>query len=161
LGGLTYRQALDEALCFGWIDGLVKGIDERRYTIRFSPRKPDSLWSAVNIKRFGELQEAGAVQPAGLAAFERRDPARKEQYSYERPNKELDAGLEAQFRKNAKAWEFFEKEPPGVRRTAMFYVMSAKREATREKRLRLLIERSEQGLRLPQFLSAKKRDAGH
>lgn len=145
--GITYKEALDEALCYGWIDGVRKSVDEDRYTNRFSPRKPKSNWSAVNIKRVGELKALGRMKPSGLREFERRDPSRD--YSYETNVRELDAALEKQFRANRKAWDFFDSQPPSYQRLARFWIMSAKKEETRLKRLQSLIESSERGTRLP------------
>lgn len=145
---ITYPQALDEALCFGWIDGVRKGVDATSYTIRFSPRKSKSIWSAVNIKRAGELVELARMRPAGLSAFEGRDPARANLYSFEQRSVAFDDVLETTFRANAAAWLFFEAQPPGYRRTATWYVMSAQQESTRLRRLAGLIEISERGLRL-------------
>src|SRR3954470_23999541 len=128
--GITYSEALDEALCFGWIDGVRKGIDERSYTIRFTPRKSGSIWSAVNIKRAGELTEQGLMQPAGLKAFEGRDLKKAQLYSFEQESVKLDSSYEEQFRAHEQAWSFFEAQPPSYRKMATWWVMSAKREET-------------------------------
>jgi uncharacterized protein YdeI (YjbR/CyaY-like superfamily) len=144
---ITYSEALDEALCFGWIDGVRKSVDEGRYMIRFTPRKPKSKWSAVNIKRAGELKALGRMEPAGLAAFEGREQA-KAGYSYEERPRELDSVCEERFRAHPKAWEFFQAQPPGYRRTVSFWVMSAKKEETRLRRLGQLIDGSAWGERL-------------
>ncbi len=151
---ITYQEAVDEALCFGWIDGLRKSIDETSYKIRFTPRKRTSIWSAVNIKRVGELTEAARMQPAGLKAFEARDPAKTNRYSNEQQSLGFDPGLETQFKANDTAWAFFQAQPASYRRTATWWVMSAKKEETRQKRLDALIEGSAQGQRLPQLTSA-------
>ncbi|HEX9944255.1 MAG TPA: YdeI/OmpD-associated family protein [Thermoanaerobaculia bacterium] len=153
---ITYQQALDEALCFGWIDGVRKSVDESSYTIRFTPRKPKSVWSVVNIKRARELMASGRMQPPGLKAFEKHDPEKSKQYSYEERTRGLDAGCERQFRANARAWDFFQSQPPGYQRMASWWVMSAKKEETRLKRLAALIEISEKGSRLPQLIGQKK-----
>ena len=146
---ITWPESVDQALCFGWIDGVRKRIDEHSYTIRFTPRKPTSIWSSVNIKRFGELTEQGVVRPAGEQAFARRIDAKSGIYAYEqRSNPQLDGALEAKFRANRKAWEFFQAQPPGYRRVATWYVISAKREETRESRLATLIKVSAVGERL-------------
>jgi uncharacterized protein YdeI (YjbR/CyaY-like superfamily) len=147
-GGITYKEALDEALCFGWIDGVRRNIDEVSYEQRFTPRKPKSYWSDININHVKRLQEAGKMTPAGLAAFESRDEAAAKRYSFEQKNVAFTEELEKTFRKNKKAWAFFEKQPPGYRRIATWFVMSAKREETRAKRLERVIEVSEQGKRL-------------
>ena len=146
-GGLTYRQALDEALCFGWIDGVRKNVDADSYTIRFTPRKAKSYWSEVNTKRFHELVELGVVAEPGQQAFDRRDPARKK-YSFEREPAQFDAATEKQFRANKKAWAFFKAQAPWYRKLLTFYVMSAKKEETRASRLKKLIDASEAGKRL-------------
>jgi uncharacterized protein YdeI (YjbR/CyaY-like superfamily) len=147
-GGITYPEALDEALCFGWIDGLRKAVDDSSYTIRFTPRKADSIWSAVNTKRVGELTKLGRMQKPGLAAFEARDLKKSQQYSYERYNCRLEAAHEQKFKANTKAWEFFRAQAPWYRRTTTWWVVSAKTEETRLKRLTTLIEDSEQGRRI-------------
>jgi uncharacterized protein YdeI (YjbR/CyaY-like superfamily) len=140
---ITYREALDEALCFGWIDGVRKSISADAYTIRFTPRKPKSQWSAINIKRVQELAHSGRMQPAGLKAFEgATEQPRK--YSYEQRNRAQFPALDEKlFRANHKAWEFFQSQPPWYRRTATFWVISAKKEETRQRRLATLIADSE------------------
>jgi uncharacterized protein YdeI (YjbR/CyaY-like superfamily) len=148
-GGITYREALDEALCFGWIDGITRRIDEDYYGVRFTPRKARSVWSAVNIKRVGELIAEGRMQPPGLKAFEGRDPALANRYSFENEARTLDGEYERQFRANAEAWRYWETQPPGYRKTATFWVLSAKKEETRQRRLATLIECSANGERLP------------
>lgn len=145
-GGVTYRQALDEALCLGWIDGVRHGVDAASFSVRFSPRKPRSAWSTVNIKRFQELQAEGRVMPAGLSAFEARV---KSQYSFESRPRALAPAYLRSFRSHARAWAFFETLPPGYRRTCCFWVMSAKQPETRERRLAVLISRSERGEGIP------------
>ena len=147
--GITYREALDQALCYGWIDGMRKSVDEASYTIRFTPRRPKSVWSAVNIKRFGELLELGWVQPPGLQTFNERDQKRSGLYSYEQRSHGLDDGYEKQLKANTKAWDFFQAQPPWYQRTASWWVMSAKKEETRLKRLATLIEDSENGRPIP------------
>lgn len=137
---VTYPEALDQALCFGWIDGIRKRVDEDSYTIRFTPRKPRSIWSMVNIKRAGELIALGLMQPAGLKAFQARDEQLSKQYSYEREHCQLDAEYLQLFRKNKKAWNYFQAQSPAYQRNASWFVMSAKRAETRLKRLATLIE---------------------
>ena len=145
---ITWSEAVDEALCFGWIDGIRKKVDEGSYTNRFTPRKHDSTWSAVNTRRVKALKTEGKMHPAGLAAFKKRDP-KKSGYSFEqRKGLELDPALQARFKKNAAAWRFFEAQPPGYRRTMIFYVMSAKQDDTRLRRLERLIADSAAGRRL-------------
>src|SRR6478672_5225040 len=154
--GIAYQEALDEALCFGWIDGVRKSLDKTSYTIRFSPRKPGSIWSAVNIKRAGELTELGLMQPPGIKAFGERDEKRSAIYAYEQKAHELDDAYEKRFRENAKAWDNFQSQATSYRRTAIWWVVSAKREETRQKRLASLIEVSERGQRLPQLTYTAK-----
>lgn len=140
---ITWPQSVDEALCVGWIDGVRKRIDDDRYVIRFTPRKPGSNWSAINIRRMGELQAEGRVLPAGQAAFDRRRDDRSAIYSYERrTSAELPAEYEQRFRADAAAWEYFQSQAPWYRRTATHWVISAKREETRQKRLATLIDDS-------------------
>ena len=147
-GGITYPQAVDEALCFGWIDGIKKRVDEVSYTHRFTPRTSASYWSAVNTKRFGQLLESGVVAPSGVEAFERRDRKKTEKYSFERKSAAFDAVVERAFKANAKAWAFFRAQPAGYQRLLTFYVMSARQEATRLRRLAVLAEKSAKGERL-------------
>ena len=143
---ITWPESVDEALCFGWIDGLRRTVDGERYTIRFTPRKARSTWSAVNIKRVAELTKLGRMQPAGLEAFARRETARSQIYAYEqRSEAALDEAAEREFRANQKAWTFFEARPPWYRRTAIYWVMTAKKEETRRTRLATLIDDSAHG----------------
>lgn len=145
---ITWPELVDELLCFGWIDGLRRSLDESSYVIRITPRKADSTWSRVNTDRAHELIEAGLMTDRGLEAFERRDPKKTGRYSFERVGVKLSEPLERKFRSNRIAWEFFASQPPGYRKTALTWVMTAKREETRERRLRTLIADSENGLRL-------------
>jgi uncharacterized protein YdeI (YjbR/CyaY-like superfamily) len=146
---ITWPESVAEALCFGWIDGVRRGIDDESYTIRFTPRKPSSNWSSVNIAKVAELTERGLMRPAGVAAFERRSEARSGIYSYERRKEaKLEPEQEREFRANEAAWSFFCEQPPGYRRTATHWVISAKREETRRKRLATLIDDSANGRRL-------------
>jgi uncharacterized protein YdeI (YjbR/CyaY-like superfamily) len=145
---ITYQEALDEALCFGWIDGIRKSIDEERYTIRFTPRQPSSNWSNVNIKRVQELMAEGRLKPAGLAAFEARTQGKSGVYSYENRPQRLSAEYEKKFRANKQAWEYFQSQAPYYQRTACAWVMTAKKEETRLRRLAALIEDSAQGRKL-------------
>lgn len=155
-GGLTQKQAVDEALCFGWIDGVGKGGDAS-WSIRFSPRKPKSIWSQVNIKRIEELNAAGLVHATGLAAYEHRDPKYQKRYSHENPDAGLAPQYEKVFRANKAAWANFGKMPPSYRRPAIWWVMSAKQEATRERRLETLIADSAAGRRLRHLTSSTRR----
>jgi len=152
---VTYHEALDEALAFGWIDGVRKRIDDERYSVRFTPRQPRSIWSAVNIRRVGELTKLGRMAPPGLKAFESRDPARAGLYSFENRPQQLPRPLTAMFRKDANAWAFFQAQPPGYRRTAIWWIVSAKKEETRLRRLAALIELSRRSRRLPMLTPVK------
>lgn len=144
--GVTYREALDEALCLGWIDGVRHGLDEESFSVRFTPRKPKSAWSAVNIARALQLEADGRMHPAGLAAFRARV---KPQYSYEIRPLGLAPAYLAKLRARPRAWRFFQAQPPWYRRSCAFWVMSAKLPQTRERRLDVLIESSEQQKAVP------------
>ena len=147
---LTWPKSVDQALCFGWIDGVRKRDDEDRYMIRFTPRKATSTWSAVNVARFAELRDAGLVHPAGIAAFERRREDRTAIYSYERRDElALPEDYERRLRENAAAWAFFAAQPPWYRRAAVHWVLQAKREETRERRLAQLIACSAENRTVP------------
>ncbi|MGB8732835.1 MAG: YdeI/OmpD-associated family protein [Candidatus Sulfotelmatobacter sp.] len=140
---ITWPEAVDGALCFGWIDGLRKGVDAISYKIRFTPRKPGSIWSAINVKRATDLSTLGLMHPAGLAVFQKREAKRSGIYSYEqRKTAKLPATYEKEFRANSAAWRFFLAQAPWYRRTSSFWVISAKKEETRRKRLASLIEDS-------------------
>jgi uncharacterized protein YdeI (YjbR/CyaY-like superfamily) len=146
---ITWPESVDEALCVGWIDGIRKGIDETSYMIRFTPRKRTSTWSEVNIGRVAELTRQSRMQPAGLKAFERRLEARSGIYAYEqRKNASLDPGSEKAFRQHPKAWEFWENQAPWYQKMASWWIISAKREETRQKRLARLISESDAGRRI-------------
>lgn len=146
LPSLTWPESVDQALCFGWIDGVRRRLDETSYAIRFTPRRTRSIWSEVNRKRFGELAAAGLVQPAGQRAFEQRVAERTGVYSYERAEHGvLDAAAERAFRADAAAWAYWEARPAWYRRAAAHCVGSAVREATRQKRLATLIGDSAAG----------------
>jgi uncharacterized protein YdeI (YjbR/CyaY-like superfamily) len=146
---MTWSDAVDQALCFGWIDSVGRRLDETSRVQRFTPRKPKSNWSAVNIRKVEDLTDRGLMTPAGLAAFARREEARSGVYSYEnRHLAALDPEREAIFRAHAGAWEFFGKQAPSYRQTAIFLVMSAKHDETRSKRLMQLIDVSAHGRRL-------------
>ena len=145
---ITYHEALDEALCFGWIDGVRRSRDAESYEQRFTPRKPRSYWSLVNIGRAKALIKAKRMKPAGLRTFEKRDEVHAKRYSNEQKTVAFDEVREKRFRQNAAAWEFFQAQPPGYRRVMTHRVMSAKREETREKRLDQLIAVSAQARRI-------------
>ena len=153
---ITYAEALDEALCFGWIDGLRKSVDEASYTIRFTPRKAKSIWSRVNTKRAEELSKLGRMKPSGLEAFALRDPQRSGIYSFETPALKLAKIYEAKFRLKKRAWEFFQNQPPGYRKLVTFWVMSAKRDETRLRRLKQLISESAEARRVGILASKAK-----
>lgn len=142
---ITWPEAVDQLLCFGWIDGVRKSVDEESYTIRVTPRKPRSVWSAINLKRVDGLTKMGLMHPAGLAVFQARDPKKSGLYSFENRPQKLEPKYEKRLRANKKAWEFFQAQPPWYRRTASWWVLSAKKEETRLKRLATLIADSAQG----------------
>ena len=153
---ITWPQLVEEVLCFGWIDGVRKGIDEDSYTIRITPRKPRSNWSSINIKLMNRLIAEGRVAAAGLAAWERRDEKRSEIYSYERKNATLSPSDIKTFKADKKAWDNFEKMPPGYRRTVAHLVASAKTEETRQRRLAQLMDYSRRGERIPMLTPLAK-----
>jgi uncharacterized protein YdeI (YjbR/CyaY-like superfamily) len=140
---MTWPESVDEALCFGWIDGVRRSIDDERYMIRFTPRRPRSVWSAVNIGRVAALTAEGRMHPAGRKAFEARREDRSGIYSYERREEAvLDPAYEKRFRARRKAWASFQAMPRSYRQGAIRWVMTAKKEETRERRLATLIESS-------------------
>lgn len=148
LPSITWPEVVDQVLCFGWIDGIRRGIDETSYMNRITPRKRGSNWSAVNIRKVAELTAAGLMKPEGLAAYERRTEARSQLYSYEqRADARLSPEQEARFRASPAAWDFFCAQPPGYRQLSIWRVVSAKREETRARRLANLIELSAAGRR--------------
>jgi len=147
---ITWPEAVDGALCFGWIDGIRKSVDDSSYKIRFTPRKPRSIWSAVNVKRAAELSAMGLMHLAGLSAFQKRDKTRSEIYSYEqRKRAKLPSAYERTFRDKPGAWAFFESQPAGYKRICSWWVISAKKEETKLKRLAALIEHSERKRKIP------------
>jgi len=153
---ITYREALDEALCFGWIDGVRKSINQTTYKQRFTPRKPKSYWSAVNTRRAGELAKLGRMASAGVKAFEQR-ASDSGKYSFESRPKKLPSAYEMQFKANPAAWEFFRIQAPWYQRTSSFWVVSAKQEETRQRRLGTLISDSEKGRRLGMLTPKEKK----
>src|SRR5687767_9554303 len=153
--GLTYKDALDEALCFGWIDGVRRSGDDESHNIRFTPRTARSTWSAVNIRRVKELEAAGRMHESGRAAFARRSEDRSGIYSYENRQTELGPAYEKKFRAKKTAWDFFQTQAPWYRRTSIYWVMSAKKEETRERRLASLIEFSAKRKPIPQLDRSK------
>ena len=146
---ITWPEAVDEALCFGWIDGIRKSIDAESYTNRFTPRRTTSNWSEINTRRISELIAAGRVEPAGLRAFEARKPEKTGVYSFEqRRAPALAPDALKSFKADADAWRFFQAQPPGYRRLTTWWVVSAKQEATRARRLKMLIDHSAEGRRI-------------
>ena len=160
---ITWPQSVDEALCFGWIDGIRRRIDDESYSIRFTPRRPTSIWSAVNVERMGELIAAGRVRPAGLAAWEKRSAKKTAVYAYEQETREdipLDPAYEKQLRKNKAAWKYLQDEAPWYRRIVARWIMTAKKEETREKRLRELTEASAAGRRIKGVIAPRSKKSG-
>ncbi len=155
---ITWPESVDEALCFGWIDGQVKSLDADRYMQRFTPRKPGSNWSNVNVRHIARLKATGKMHPAGLAAFAARDEKKTGVYSFERKLENFPPDLEKVFRANAKAWTFWLAQPPGYRRTITHWVVSAKQETTRLKRLATLIEDSAAGRKIKALTPKSKRE---
>jgi uncharacterized protein YdeI (YjbR/CyaY-like superfamily) len=153
---LTWPESVDQALCFGWIDGIRKSVDDTSYVIRFTPRKKSSVWSAVNIKRVEQLMADGLVHAAGLKAFQERKEHRSRIYSYEQKELALDGPLGKRLRQNRAAWTFFQAQPPWYRRTAGWWIISARKEETRLRRLEKLIACSESGEPIPALARKKK-----
>lgn len=153
---VTYHEALDEALAFGWIDGVRRNRSADSYTIRFTPRKPRSYWSLVNIKRAKDLIAKGRMAKPGLAAFEKRDELRAKKYSYEREAAAFGPAELRVFKADKPAWTFFEAQPPGYRRVITFFVMSAKKEETRVRRLAILLQHCQEGRRIDMLGSRRE-----
>ena len=145
---ITWQESVDQALCFGWIDGVRRRLDEESYTIRFSRRRPASNWSAINIKRATELRELGLMHDAGHSAFDRRQEYKSPIYSYENAPKSFVPADEKKFRANKQAWNFFNEQAPSYRRMVIFWIMSAKKQETHDKRLAKLIDFSAKGRRI-------------
>ncbi len=146
---ITWPESVEEALCYGWIDGVRHKLDDDSYTIRFTPRKPTSIWSKINLATIDRLITADRIAPAGLKVYEARDKARTSLYSFEREASAFTPEQQKRFRKHARAWKFFDAQVPSYKKPATWWVVSAKQEATREKRLTALIECSAQGLKIP------------
>ena len=155
---MTWKESVDEALCFGWIDGIRKGIDETSYMNRFTPRKPGSNWSRINVENVARLVKEGRMQPAGLRAFEARQEAKTGQYSYENRPHEFEEPYLGRIKQDPAAWEAFWAQAPSYRRAAIWWVISAKQEATRLRRLEKLIEDSAAGRRIQQLVTPARRD---
>lgn len=153
LPSITYPEALDEALCFGWIDGVRKRLNAQDYTVRFTPRRARSTWSHVNTRRAAQLEAEGRMTPSGLAAFTARRAEPAGSYSFERARVVLSPSLESAFRRHRAAWEFFCQQPAGYRRTALWWVSSAKKEETRQRRLNCLMRDSAARRRLAMLAS--------
>lgn len=145
---ITWSESVDEALCFGWIDGVRKSIDDKSYTIRFTPRKATSIWSAVNLKKIKLLIKKGLMQPAGLEVYKKRQKDKTKLYSHEKDPVKLDPAYEKKFKANKKAWQFFESSAPSYQRVCSHWIMSAKQEETQKSRLHKLIESSQEGKKL-------------
>jgi uncharacterized protein YdeI (YjbR/CyaY-like superfamily) len=149
LPSMTWSESVDEALCFGWIDGVRKRIDEQRYSIRFTPRRPGSIWSAINLAKVAQLRAAGRMTPAGEAAFARRQDHKSVIYSYEQPVlAELSPAELRTFKRQRDAWRFFEASPPSHRKALLHWVCAAKKPETRARRLGLLMQACAEGRRL-------------
>lgn len=154
---ITWPESVDQALCFGWIDGVRRRIDEISYSIRFTPRKRSSNWSAINIRRVPELTKLGLMHRSGLDAFQHRREDKSRIYAYENAPRTLDSNDEKKFRANKKAWDYFSNRAPSYRRVVTYWVMSAKREETRSRRLATLIDDSAHGRRVGVYtLKSKK-----
>lgn len=145
---MNWSQSVDQALCFGWIDGIRRSVDNESYCIRFTPRRANSNWSAINIKKIEELTNAGLMKAAGIKAFELRKESKSEVYSYENNYQSLDENYEKQFRNNPKSWDFFIKQAASYKKVVIRWIMTAKQEKTRQSRLEKLINTSEQQQRL-------------
>jgi len=145
---MNWSQSVDEALCFGWIDGVRRSIDAESYSIRFTPRKAKSIWSAVNIKKVAELTEKELMQPAGFAAFAKREASKSKIYAYENAPVILSGEFEMRFKTNKKSWEFFSTQAPSYQKRAIHWIMTAKQLITRESRLEKVINESENGRKI-------------
>jgi uncharacterized protein YdeI (YjbR/CyaY-like superfamily) len=154
--GITYKQALDEALCFGWIDGVRRPLDADSFSVRFTPRKPRSTWSRVNVGHAERLIVEGRMREAGLAAFRARDEKHTAIYSFEQRPSDLAPACKKAFQANATAWSYFQSQPPWYRRTSTRWVMSAKKQETRSKRLTTLIDCSARGVPIPPLDRSKR-----
>lgn len=145
---MTWSQSVDQAICFGWIDGIRRSIDDEKYCIRFTPRKPTSNWSKVNIKKVEELKKQGLMKKPGLEAFNNRKDSKSGIYSFENEITKLDSNFEEIFKANKNAWTFFIKQAPSYQKTRIYWVMSARQETTRIARLNKLITASDNNIRL-------------
>jgi uncharacterized protein YdeI (YjbR/CyaY-like superfamily) len=157
---ITYQEAVDQALCFGWIDGIKKKVDELSYTHRFTPRKSNNNWSSTNIKRAGELLKLGLMHPSGIKVFNQRDKKKIKQYSNERKIQTLDQSYIKIFKEHENAWSFFISQSPSYQKIASFWVMSAKKEETRLKHLNILIDDSENHRKLVAVTLESRKNIG-
>jgi uncharacterized protein YdeI (YjbR/CyaY-like superfamily) len=158
---VTYPEIVEEALCWGWIDGITFRIDDEVTANRYTPRRPSSNWSAINIAKVAELRAAGRMQPAGLRAFEERDRSKDASYSYERPESAFPSDWLTRFKADAAAWAGWQAEAPSYRRIVTHWVMSAKRPETRERRFATLLAQSAAGRRVgPMLISREQRERG-
>lgn len=149
MSSITWPESVDQALCYGWIDGVRKSLGEESYTIRFTPRKPTSIWSAINIDKMENLLKQGLVKPAGLAAYEKRKEHKSRVYSHERTEDAvLSTEMEKQFKANKAAWDFFMAQPPGYRKVMLHLIVSAKQEKTKQSRFEKLLNASAEGKRV-------------
>lgn len=148
---ISWSQVVDEVLCFGWIDGVGKKIDDERWQIRITPRKPNSIWSKVNIAKIKVLTEKGLMHPKGMQAFALRKEEKSGIYSFENDEQKLSPEFQKIFLENKIAWKFFQSQPPGYKKNALHYVMTAKQQPTREKRFAELLSDSENKLRIKMF----------
>jgi uncharacterized protein YdeI (YjbR/CyaY-like superfamily) len=139
---MVWSESVDEAICFGWIDGIRKSINSESYSIRFTPRRPGSIWSAINIKKVEALSQKGLMWPSGLAAFAKRDEKKSAIYAYEKEAENFSDNFLKKFKADKKAWTFFQSMPPSYQRTAIHWVTNAKQESTKLKRLDELINDS-------------------
>ena len=154
---ITWSESVDEALCFGWIDGIRKSINDESYMIRFTPRKPKSSWSAVNIKKIEELTKLGLMRPEGIVAYSKKKDDNSKIYAYEQNKLSLDKKYECIIKSNKKAWKYFDEQlAPSYKKVSIKWVMSAKQEATRLNRLKILIDSSAKGEKIPGFVKYKK-----
>ncbi len=154
--GISYAEALDEALCFGWIDGVRKNIDDERWSIRFSPRKPRSIWSLINIRHVRRLEKSGRMAPAGREVFRTRDKKKSQIYSYENRYKPFEQRYAKKFKSHKRAWEFFISQSTSYQRVCRWWIRWAKQEETRQRRLDLLIRASNQRKKIDGFVPLKK-----
>ncbi len=157
LPSITWPESVDQALCFGWIDGIRKSIDDTAYMIRFTPRRATSIWSAVNIKRYAELKTEGLITPSGQVAFEERDTKKTNRYSFEQKSHALLPEYASKIKSNKKAWQFFQSLPPSAKNPSIWWVMSAKRRETQLRRLDILISSSERNQKIPPLILSKKK----